>query len=177
MKQKQGSIYTKLKLILFSNLFLPIKVCCKCTHKRQLSPPQKPVLWLVTFPFPDSVPSIHSCLPPTESLAVPSLICPCPSKYLFYVNSPVFSQLKPVAISSGWVRAGAANTKSDKNASNQKCGQGLNWDSILVVRGSGLLPTFHLDQELTTSDIYEVGVTSSANDKVKEGMFSPIRGI
>ena len=62
------------------------------------------------------------------------------------------------------------SAKTDKNASYQKCGLGLNWsgNSVLGVGGSGaeLLHTFHLDQDLTTADIYEVGVISSANVRV-----------
>ena len=45
------------------------------------------------------------------------------------------------------------------------------WPEIKLVysRGAGaeLLHTFHLDQDLATDDIYEVGVTSAASVRVK----------
>ena len=60
---------------------------------------------------------------------------------------------------------GGSSAKTDKNASYQKCGLGLNW-SIVERTGAELLHTFHLDQDSVTDDIYEVRVISSANKRV-----------
>ena len=42
----------------------------------------------------------------------------------------------------------------------------LVWKRCFSSRGAELLHTFHLDQDLTTDDIYELGMISSANVRV-----------
>ena len=66
---------------------------------------------------------------------------------------------------------GGSSAKTDKNASYQKCGPGLNW-SIVGRTGAELLHTFHLDQDSVTDDIYEVRVISSANKRAMTQMLA-----
>ena len=78
----------------------------------------------------------HVCLLLSHSLSpVSPAQCPCPSKYLFCV--PLMFPSSRYHKNPGG--SSVESAKTDKNASYQKCGLGLNWseDSVLVVGGSG----------------------------------------